>query len=824
MARVYVSSTYSDLRDYRESAYRALRQLGHDVVAMEDSVAADQRPLDRCLAEVAASDVYVGIFAYRYGYVPEDGNPEGRSITELEYRHARALGLPCLVFLTDPAVPWPPQFIDGYSQESDRIRALREELARTLTVGYFSSPSELAHQVVAAVSEALRGDSPAAQSQDADGLTLWVVSSHVEERLVNQLHDHLDRLQQAGLVSSVTNYQVRGESRPRPFGHADIVLVMLSTDLLGSGYLESEEFLRLGDQHAARELRLIPVVLRPISLTLLPPPLLQMQLLPSSGRPVTEYESRDSAFVEVVEGVRLACLEIVARRQRTPSSPSPQPSARTSYRLVDVFKESGVPLVTFVEPDDFYQLKLDLEQPGRGMVIEGPSGVGKTTALHMALEQLDAVIAGGFELLSARRQDHVTRIEQLSSWHHGLVVIDDFHRLAAALRAVLVDYMKQLADTEPEDRKLVIVGIPGTGQTLAHVSFDIATRIGFLSLGTVSDDKVLEMVEKGEAALNVELIGKSEIVRTAAGSLNVAQILCRHVIARAHIRETQTVLTPVDSDLPRAIGTAMDRMALKFGGVVQSFAALDGPAERLCIELLMELAAAKDGTLSLWQLAERRPDLGPGIRQFAHGEGLAALRDRHPDYDKHLWYDRMSGVLVADDPQFTFYLRQLNPDQLALSAGKRPQTQRLGIFVSYSRRDAEWLELLRVHLKPLEREGLIDLWDDTRIRPGSLWREQLNAALDLARVAIILISADFLASDFIADNELPPLLEAADRDGCTVMPLLVRPSLFDEVAQLSRFQAVPRDGSTLNELSRAEQEKLLVKLAKEVASLAKGRV
>ena len=69
-ARIYISSTFSDLQAHREKVYRVLRQLGHDVIAMEDYVAADQRPLAKCLADVAACDLYVGIFAHRYGYVP----------------------------------------------------------------------------------------------------------------------------------------------------------------------------------------------------------------------------------------------------------------------------------------------------------------------------------------------------------------------------------------------------------------------------------------------------------------------------------------------------------------------------------------------------------------------------------------------------------------------------------------------------------------------------------------------------------------------------------------------------------------------------------
>jgi tetratricopeptide (TPR) repeat protein len=160
MARIYVSSTYGDLKDHREHVYRTLRQLGHDVIAMEDYVAADQRPLERCLADVAASDLYVGVFAHRYGFIPqEEGNPEGRSITELEYRHAQAEGKPCVVFLLDEAAPWPPTWSDAFTGDGEGgrgIRALREELGRDHLVSFFATAEELAQKVSVAVTNQLK--------------------------------------------------------------------------------------------------------------------------------------------------------------------------------------------------------------------------------------------------------------------------------------------------------------------------------------------------------------------------------------------------------------------------------------------------------------------------------------------------------------------------------------------------------------------------------------------------------------------------------------------------------------------------------------------
>lgn len=158
MAKIYLSATYNDLKAYRDAVYRILRMLRHDVIAMEDYVATDAYPLHKCLADVAASDVYVGLVGWRYGYVPDRDNPARQSITELEYRQAGESGLPRLLFLADKNAPWPDEFRDantGEGENGQRIAAFSAELEQAKLVSYFRTPDHLAGLVSVAVQRCL---------------------------------------------------------------------------------------------------------------------------------------------------------------------------------------------------------------------------------------------------------------------------------------------------------------------------------------------------------------------------------------------------------------------------------------------------------------------------------------------------------------------------------------------------------------------------------------------------------------------------------------------------------------------------------------------
>jgi Domain of unknown function (DUF4062) len=177
--RIFVSSSFEDLREHRAAAIRVLRQLGHEVLAMEDLIAASAAPLAKVLEMVDRSEAYVGIFAWRYGYVPgrsadplvvpplpalvdTPGAKYGKtSITHYEYLRAVQRSLPVMAFLLDEQCPWPPQLIDGFDTasaaapaNSKEIRELRQTLQMERVVSWFTTPSDLEARVSAAVTMA----------------------------------------------------------------------------------------------------------------------------------------------------------------------------------------------------------------------------------------------------------------------------------------------------------------------------------------------------------------------------------------------------------------------------------------------------------------------------------------------------------------------------------------------------------------------------------------------------------------------------------------------------------------------------------------------
>jgi formylglycine-generating enzyme required for sulfatase activity len=148
---VYLSSTLADLEDERKAVQDALA----DQCVVKHSYRASEHALvESCLGDVAACQLYIAILGLRYGYVPPDRNPEGLSITELEYQHARSMRTPRHVFLKDPrAIAYTHTDAGTKEHPMGKIESFRERVARDQRPMIFSSIPQLREQVLKAFND-----------------------------------------------------------------------------------------------------------------------------------------------------------------------------------------------------------------------------------------------------------------------------------------------------------------------------------------------------------------------------------------------------------------------------------------------------------------------------------------------------------------------------------------------------------------------------------------------------------------------------------------------------------------------------------------------
>lgn len=141
------------------------------------------------------------------------------------------------------------------------------------------------------------------------------------------------------------------------------------------------------------------------------------------------------------------------------------------------------------------------------------------------------------------------------------------------------------------------------------------------------------------------------------------------------------------------------------------------------------------------------------------------------------------------------------------------------VFISYSHKDEKWRNELVEMFHPLEKK--IKFWYDTKIRSGARWREEIRTALASAKVAVLLVSPNYLSSDFIEKHELPYLLETAKNEGLTILWILLSACLYEET-ELDDYHAAYDPAKPLDALKPAEQNQALAELSREIKEAVEG--
>lgn len=99
--------------------------------------------------------------------------------------------------------------------------------------------------------------------------------------------------------------------------------------------------------------------------------------------------------------------------------------------------------------------------------------------------------------------------------------------------------------------------------------------------------------------------------------------------------------------------------------------------------------------------------------------------------------------------------------------------------------------------------------------PGQKWKEEIRKAIDACKIAILLVSTDFLGSDFIASDELPLLLKAAEDNGAVILIVIVKPCLFEDFPALNQYQAMNPSSKSVMKMNIVEREELYVNLVRQ---------
>jgi hypothetical protein len=146
---VFLSSTFSDLKEYRTAAINTLRRFGLVPVTLDHMGTMDEAPATASARALAEADIVVFLVAHRYGYIDPDSQ---KSIIELEYEKAVAQKKPVLVFLLSDDQPWPPDQID-LDEDRHRLQAFKQRLKEDVIVDFFKTPEELSVRLAAAISQ-----------------------------------------------------------------------------------------------------------------------------------------------------------------------------------------------------------------------------------------------------------------------------------------------------------------------------------------------------------------------------------------------------------------------------------------------------------------------------------------------------------------------------------------------------------------------------------------------------------------------------------------------------------------------------------------------
>ncbi|MEA2232391.1 MAG: hypothetical protein QOD83_2207 [Solirubrobacteraceae bacterium] len=366
-------------------------------------------------------------------------------------------------------------------------------------------------------------------------------------------------------------------------------------------------------------------------------------------------------------------------------------------RLEDVFKTVGLPRYTYVKPTYFGEVKSDILSAGRHLLIEGPSGIGKTCVVYKVFEELEWTLGTEYAYVSCRDRDAQSRVTQFFDVASeggrpipSLLVIDDFHLLNKTFRGEIGAALKRLSDRSFEDTsppKVILIGIPTAGTPLLTDALDLGPRLGGYRFSQATDSEIDRLITEGELALNVLFEDRPILLSESAGNFWLAQYVCNKICAMEEVFVAGEDVRVLTFDLLTIRQRLMTELTQRYLPVARAFAKgkrWRPGGNKPYLEVLLGLSRIPESVVSFDKILTLVPERRrPGIKAIRYRiSEVIHDPDKEIDLRKQLAFDPDSGFSI-EDPLFRYFLSHLDEPHLLLDLGIEAASMDLARVYSY---------------------------------------------------------------------------------------------------------------------------------------------
>lgn len=353
-------------------------------------------------------------------------------------------------------------------------------------------------------------------------------------------------------------------------------------------------------------------------------------------------------------------------------------------KLSDVFKTVGLPPYTYIKPSYYGEIRADIEQPGRHLLIEGPSGIGKTCVVYKVFEELSWQQDRDYKIVSGRDSTiHETVESFLNMTSHinrsnpNILVIDDFHILSNERRADIGSHLKRLSDKAFEisnPPKVILIGIPTAGVSLLSQAYDLGPRLGTYRFNRASDHEISKLLDEGESALNVIFEDENVLLSESEGNFWLAQYICNKVCASQDVHATQDDVKILSFDLLSIRRRLMAELSQKFMSTAKIFCKgkkWRPGGNKPYLEVFVALKQIPDSVITFDKVLNIVPERRkPGIRAIRSSIPEVIFdSQKNTDLRKQITFEAESGYFSIEDPLFRYFLSNLDVQDIYRELG-----------------------------------------------------------------------------------------------------------------------------------------------------------